>query len=154
MVDQSYTTTFAVDRTPSEVIDAIKDVRGWWSKELDGRSAGPGDEFRYQYEDVHRCDIRVTEVVPGRKVSWLVLDNYFNFTEGEDEWTGTTIDFEVVANDERTEVRFIHHGLLPEHECFAACSSGWTFYINTSLQQLITTGEGQPNDPEKPRTAA
>jgi hypothetical protein len=29
MSDQSYTTSFSVDRTPDEVFDAINNVRGW-----------------------------------------------------------------------------------------------------------------------------
>jgi hypothetical protein len=154
MADHGFTTTFAVDRTPTEAFDAITNVRGWWSEEIGGRTDQLGAEFTYRHEDVHRCRIRVTEAVPGRKVSWLVVDNYFNFTEDETEWTGTTISFDISEKDGQTEVRFTHQGLVPAHECFEVCSTAWGFYVNDSLQSLITTGEGQPNGRGRPRLPA
>jgi hypothetical protein len=69
MADHAFTTTFTVDRTPTEAFAAITNVRGWWSEEIDGRTDQLGAEFAHHYEDVHRCRIRVTELVPGRKVS-------------------------------------------------------------------------------------
>jgi uncharacterized protein YndB with AHSA1/START domain len=154
MSDNSFTTTFTVDQTPKEVFDAVNDVRGWWTEQLDGSTTGLGDEFTYRYGDVHRCRIRITESVPGEKVAWHVLENYFNFTQDATEWTGTTITFDISEQDGRTEVRFTHHGLVPAYECFDSCSQGWTYYVNTSLANLVTTGEGQPNGPEEPQTAA
>jgi hypothetical protein len=154
MADHGFTTTFAVDRTPTEAFDAITNVRGWWSEEIDGRTDQLGAEFTYRHEDVHRCRILVTEAVPGRKVSWLVVGNYFNFTEDETEWTGTTISFDISEKDGQTEVRFTHQGLVPAYECFEVCSTAWGFYVNGSLQSLITTGEGQPNGRGRPRLPA
>jgi hypothetical protein len=139
-----------VDQTPTEAFDAITNVRGWWSEEIDGRTDQLGAEFTYRHEDVHRCRIRVTEAVSGRKVSWLVVDNYFNFIDDQTEWTGTTISFDISEKDGQTEVRFTHHGLVPAYECFAVCSTAWGFYVNGSLRSLITTGEGQPNGRSRP----
>jgi len=50
---ESYTTTFLVDRTPEQAFDAITDVRGWWSEEIEGRSRSPGDEFAYHHKQLH-----------------------------------------------------------------------------------------------------
>jgi hypothetical protein len=138
MTDHGFTTTVAVDRTPTEAFDAISDVRGWWSKEIDGRTDQLGAEFTYRREDGHRCRIRVTEAVPGRKVSWLLVDNYVNFTEDETEWTGTAISFDISEKDGQTEVRFTQQGLVPEYECFEVCSTSWGCYVNGSLQSLGT----------------
>lgn len=44
MAEHGFTTTFAVDRTPTETFDAITDVRGWWSEEIDGRTDQLGAE--------------------------------------------------------------------------------------------------------------
>lgn len=154
MSEQSFTTTFSVDRTPKEVFDAITDVRGWWSEDIDGATAGLGDEFTYRNEGVHHCTMRVTEVVPERKVSWLVLDNYFDFTQDKTEWDDTSVSFEIFERDGRTEVRFTHLGLVPGYECFDVCSNAWGFYVNGSLRSLITTGEGQPNRRGRPRLPA
>jgi hypothetical protein len=142
------TTTFAVDRTPEEAFAAINDVRAWWSGEIDGRTDTLGAEFTYRVTDIHYSKFRITELVPARKVSWLVLDSYLSFIEDKEEWTGTTVEFEVFEQDGRTQVRFTHAGLVPEHECYEVCSNAWGEYINGSLKALIATGAGRPNSYE------
>ena len=141
----NFTTSFTVDQTPAEAFAAITNVRGWWSENIEGSTDKLDDEFTYRHEDVHRCKLRLTEVIPDQKVAWLVLDNYFNFTQDTTEWTGTEIIFEVSAKGNQTEVRFTHLGLVPEYECFDICSNAWGSYINGSLRSLMTTGKGQPN---------
>jgi len=79
---------------------------------------------------------------------WLVEDAYLNFTEDPAEWKGTEITFEIADRAGQTEIRFTHLGLVPDYECFDACSSAWGFYINVSLRSLITTGTGHPNPTE------
>lgn len=148
MTDPNFTTTFSVDQTPAEVFAAINNVRGWWSEEIEGGTERLGDEFTYRHKDVHQCRIKLTEVTPGKRVVWSVLENYFNFTEDKSEWTGTEVCFEIAERDGRTEVHFAHLGLVPEYECFDICSSSWGFYINGSLRSLIATGKGQPNEKE------
>jgi hypothetical protein len=153
MTNQNFTTTFSVDQTPEEIFKAINNVRGWWSEEIEGGTDTLGAEFKYHYKDVHRCKMKITEFVPGQKVVWVVLDNYFNFTEDKTEWKGTKVIFEVSKIDDKTQLRFTHEGLVPEYECFNVCSNAWGSYINGSLRSLITTGKGQPNQKEKGRDA-
>src|SRR5262245_10301646 len=137
MNSQNYTTTFVVDQTPEEVFDAINNVRGWWSEEIEGSTDRLG-VFKYHYKDVHRCTIRITELVPGRKVVWHVLDNDFNFVKDKGEWKDTDIVFDIARKGEKTELRFAHVGLVPSYECYDVCSVAWATYINGSLRKLIT----------------
>ncbi|MEV6280175.1 SRPBCC domain-containing protein [Nocardia sp. NPDC051832] len=143
-----FTTTFQVDRTPDDVFSAIIDVRGWWSREINGVTDEVDEEFDYRYQDVHRCTIRVVELVPGRKVVWRVVDNYFNFIDDQAEWKDTEIVFDIVATDGGAEVRFTHVGLVPQYECYDVCSNAWGGYLEGSLRSLISTGLGQPNPRE------
>lgn len=140
-----FTATFAVERTPRETFEAITNVRGWWSQEVEGVTDQVGGEFNYHYQDVHHCRIRVTELVPGRKVAWLVLDNYFNFIQDQAEWKDTRVVFEISEIEGGAEVHFTHVGLVPQYECFEVCSNAWGGYLGGSLRNLINTGEGQPN---------
>ncbi len=149
MTVQSYTSTLTVDQTPKEAFDAITNVRGWWSGEIDGRTDQLGEEFTYRYEDVHYSKQRITEFVPDEKVVWLVLDAYLSFVEDKTEWNGTKVIFEVAEKGDKTEIRFTHQGLVPEYECYDNCSNAWGFYINSSLRDLITTGKGDPNPKEE-----
>jgi len=152
MATADFTTTIVVDQTPEEAFNAINNVRGWWSEEIEGSTNKLNAEFNYHFEDIHRCKMKLIEVIPGKKVVWLVLDNYFKFTKDKSEWTGTKIIFEIAENDNKTQIRFTHLGLVPEYECFEVCRDGWSNYIRNSLRSLITTGKGQPNGKDKPQT--
>lgn len=145
MSEDSFTTTFTVDQSPAQAFAAITNVRGWWSGEIDGRTDQVGAQFTYRYQDIHRSTQEITELIPGQRVAWHVLDGYLNFTADQTAWTGTDITFDISATDAGTEVRFTHAGLVPQDECFESCSTAWTFYIGTSLRDLITAGAGQPN---------
>ena len=149
MDNENYTVAFTVDQTPEDVFAAINNVRGWWSGEIEGSTDKLGDEWTYRYKDIHYSKQRVTELIPGKKVVWLVLDGYLNFVKDKTEWKDTKITFEISKNDNKTDVRFTHVGLVPKYECFNACSDAWGVYIKDSLQKLITTGKGQPNPKEK-----
>ena len=136
---KDYSVAFTVDQTPREVFDAITNVRGWWSGEFEGSADKAGDEFIYRYEDVHYSRQRVTELVPGKRVAWLVVDSRLSFVRAEGEWTGTQIVFDIVRKGDQTEVRFTHVGLVPEIECYGACSGAWGSIIAKSLRNLIAT---------------
>ena len=152
MSAQDFTTTLIVDQSPEEVFNAITNVRGWWSEQIEGNTAKLNDEFDYHYEDIHRCKVKLIEVIPNQKIVWLVEKNYFKFTEDETEWTGTKPTFEISEKDGKTALRFTHIGLVPDYECFDICRDSWTNYIQNSLKKLLTTGKGMPNGKDKPQT--
>jgi hypothetical protein len=152
MTTSDFTTTILVDQTPEEAFDAINNVRGWWSEEIEGSTDKLNDEFKYHYEDVHRCQMKLIEVIPAKEVVWLVMDNYFKFTKDKREWIGTKIIFDISGQNEKTQIRFTHLGLVPEYECYNICRDAWSNYIQNSLRSLITTGKGQPNSTGNPRT--
>ena len=149
MKTESYTISYTVDRSPQEVFDAINNVRGWWSGEIDGRTDKLGAEFTYRYQNLHRTTQKITELVPGKKVVWRILDSYINFVKDKAEWNGTDVVFEIVKQGAKTELRFTHVGLVSAIECYGKCAGAWGFYINESLRNLITTGEGDPNEKER-----
>ena len=133
-----FRTTFTVDRTPEEVFAAINDVRGWWTGDIQGGSDALGDEFTYRHEDVHRSTQRVTHLVPGRRVEWLVTDAHLSFSADPAEWEGTRVVFDIRPGQDGTEVSFTHVGLSPEAECYESCSSAWGYFVNGRLRRRIT----------------
>ena len=141
----NFTTAFSVDKTPQEVFDAVKNVRGWWSEAIEGSADEVGASFKYRHGDLHLSTQRITELVPGKKVVWHVLDSRINFVKDKTEWNGTDIVFEIARKGAKTELRMTHVGLVPSLECFEDCKGGWGFYFNDSLRRLITTGKGQPD---------
>jgi activator of Hsp90 ATPase-like protein len=148
MNSQDFSAVISVDETPEQAFRAIQNVRGWWSENPEGSTDKVGDEFTYRYKDVHSCTMRLIEIVPNKKVAWLVLDNYFKFTKDKNEWKGTKVVFVLANKGSKTEIRFTHLGLVPEYECFNICSNAWGSYINGTLRSLIATGKGEPNPKE------
>jgi hypothetical protein len=145
MGTNDFTATFTVDQTPAAVFAAVNHVRGWWSGEIEGRTDHLGAEFSYRYGDVHFSRQVITECTPDSRVVWHVVDSYLDFVEDKAAWTGSDISFDITPIGDRTEVRFTHLGLTPDDECFDGCSSAWSFYVNSSLRDLITAGVGHPN---------
>src|ERR1700690_495248 len=145
---KDFTTTFSVDQSPEEVFDAINNVRGWWSEEMDGSTDKLGPEFKFHYKDFHRSTQKITELVPRKKVVWHVSEAKLNFVKNKTEWIGTDVVFEIARKGDKTELRFTHVGLVPAFECYGDCSGAWGFYIGDSLRSLIATGKGDPNTKE------
>jgi len=138
----SYTTTFGVSQSPEAAFAAIIDPRAWWSGAFEGDTTAIGDVFTYRYLDIHYSRQEVTELVPGRRVAWHVLESDLSFLKDRSEWTGTTIAFDIVHTGSQSEITFTHVGLKPEVECYDTCTDAWGALIQGSLKQLIETGTG------------
>ena len=146
--DSNFNLTFLVDQSPAEVFEAVKNVRGWWSENLEGGSEELNDEFIYRHGSFHYSKHKLTEVIPFQKIVWLTIDSKLTFVEKQNEWNGTEMIFEISKEGGQTKLKITHLGLIPDFQCFEGCSKGWTHYLKNSLLPLITKGKGIP-DPKK-----
>lgn len=151
MKNKDFSTTLLVDATPQKVFDAINNVRGWWSENIDGDTNKINSEFLYHYQDVHRAKMKIIEMLPNKRVVWHVLDNYFKFTKDETEWKDTRVILDLSEQNGKTALKFTHQGLVPAYECFQICQDAWTHYIQSSLKDLITTGKGNATPKDEDR---
>lgn len=136
--------SLAVNVPAQEVFRSINSVSKWWTENIEGSSQKLNDEFTVRFDDVHVSTQKLIEVVPDKKVVWLVTDSKLNFVEDKEEWTDTKISFEIYSKDDKTEIQFTHIGLVPAVDCYQDCSNAWSHYIRGSLLSLITTGKGAP----------
>lgn len=144
MKNQDYSVTISTDASAHEVFKCINNVSAWWTENLVGSSENLHDEFTVTFGEVHVSTQKIVEVVADRKAVWLVTYSNLNFIKKRDEWTGTKISFKVAERNGKTFVTFTHHGLVPDVECYDACSNAWGPYIQQSLLNLINTGKGMP----------
>lgn len=145
MKTKDFTLSFTVDQTPEEVFDAINNVPAWWPGEVKGETGKLGGVFTYRVEGAHYTKQKITEFVPGKKVTWHVTEAEISFVKDKEEWKGTDIIFEIAKNGAKTEVRFTHKGLASAFECYKECSNAWGMLVNGNLRRLVTTGKPQPS---------
>lgn len=143
MGTKDFTTVITTDQSAEDVFSAIKNVRGWWSglygEEFEGSSEKLNDEFTFRAgEGMHYSKQKLVELVPGKKITWLVTDSKLDFLENKSEWTNTKICFEISKQGAKTQIHFTHMGLVPEIECYDSCAPAWTQYVQEKLLSLIT----------------
>jgi len=143
MKTSDFTTSILVERPPKEVFEAINNVRGWWSENIEGKTDELNGEFTHR-DKYLLVTFKIVQLTP-QKIVWEVLESHCNkFLENLHEWEGTRIVFELAEQGDKTEIRFNHRGLVPQFECYGACSKAWDYFITTSLKNLIGTGKGDP----------
>ena len=146
MKNKNFTATLIVDQTPEEVFNVVRNVRGWWSgyysEEIKGDTEELNDEFSFRAGGgAHYSRQKLIEVIPNKKIVWLVTDSKLDFLEKKDEWTGTKVSFDISAKGNKTELAFTHEGLTPEIECYNSCAPAWSQYLQNKLLPLITKGK-------------
>ena len=145
MQHQDFTTTILVDQTPEQALEAVTNLRGWWSEDIEGKPDQLNEVIHYKYKDVHLCKLQLTEKTPGKRAVFHVLDNYFSvFSKDKTEWINTDLIFDLSTQNGKTKIQFTHKGLVPDYECYDVCNVAWRTYVNQSLYNLITKGKGQP----------
>ena len=141
--DADYTATFEVSYSPAEVYKCItENVARWWGgKDLAGRTSQLKDEFSIHHPGAHYSKQIVAELIPDKKVVWLVQESVLHWlTRDPQEWIGTQMIFELTGTGDKTTLHFTHQGLTPDKESYIRCSQGWDMVINDWLFHLITDG--------------
>lgn len=141
MTNNNYTATIEVAQSPKEIFNAINAVTKWWSKDFEGNSTKLNDEFIINHPNQHYSKQKLIQVIPNKKIVWLVTESKLNWLKNNtEEWTNTQMIFEISTKDDKTILLFTHEGLSPEKECYAMCEKGWDMIIKDWLFHLITTG--------------
>jgi hypothetical protein len=142
MKNKNFSATIEVASSPKEVMDRISNVSKWWSRDYEGNSTKLNDEFVINHPGRHYSKQKLIEVIPDKKVVWLVTDSNLNWIEKDkNEWTNTKMIFEIIEKGDKTVLYFTHEGLVPEKECYAMCEQGWNKIIREWLFKFISEGK-------------
>ena len=133
----------------NETTKRISKVPEWWGITFSGNSEKQNDKFVIKMGGDSFFNFTITELIPGKKVVWLVTDCYMPWYANKKEWTNTKLVFDLSENNGGTAVNFTHDGLTPDVECYKDCEPGWTHWIQTSLFSYLTKGKGVFREPTK-----
>jgi hypothetical protein len=146
-----YSFAIEVAKSPKDIFNhLLYDIAKFWPEEVEGEGSKLNDEFIFKTGDSHYSKNKVIELVPNKKLVWLVTDSLRktdNF-----EWTGTKMLFELIPHDDQTQVTFTYDGpvLKTESERLAQVCD---FVIKENLFKLLSNEKTAPLHPNKSFTA-
>lgn len=131
-----------------EAIKKISNVPAWWGVTFTGSAEKQNDTFTVKMGGDSFFNFTVTEMIPGKRVVWLVSDCNMPWYSDKKEWANTKLVFDLAEDNGATTLTFTHEGLTPDVECYKDCEPGWTHWIRTSLFSYFTTGKGDFKQPK------
>src|SRR5665213_3205046 len=117
----------------AEAIKKISNVSEWWGVTFSGSAEKQNDKFTIKMGGDSFFDCTVAELIPYKRVVWLVTDCYMPWISDKKEWTNTKMIFDLTESNGETTLNFTHEGITPNVECYKLCKPGWTHWITTSL---------------------
>ncbi len=141
MNKENFTYSFQSSKTPEVIFELLLNIEQWWSglyeETIKGKSHRLNDEFSFKAGGgVHDTTQKLVELIPNKTIVWLVTKSNLSFASNPNEWTNTKIRFDLSKEGDKTLVIFTHDGLVPQFECYDACSGGWTGYLANLEKKL------------------
>ena len=140
---QDFTYSLTVKASAKDALNKISQVNLWWAKDFKGKASKLNDKFSVHFGDTY-VDFRISEVIPDKKITWLVTDCNLHWIKDKKEWKNTECIWTLTEKDGKTQIDFVHKGVTPESECYESCKPGWTHHLKDSLLKLIDEGKGFP----------
>lgn len=141
MNTQDFTFSFTSPKSAAAIFNLLLDIDQWWSglyaENIQGKSQELHDEFSFHAGGgVHYSKQKLMELIPERKIVWLVTESKLASFNDPEEWTNTKIGFDLAPEGDQTRVTFTHEGLIPKFECYGSCSGAWTGYLEKLAERL------------------
>ena len=149
METKNFHSSISAKINAGEALKKISNVREWGGVTFSGSAEKQNDRFTIKMGGDSFFNFTVTELIPGKRVVWLVTDCNMPWYSDKKEWADTKLIFDITENNGVTDLNFTHDGLTPDVECYKDCAPGWTHWIKTSLFSYFTTGKGVFRAPTK-----
>jgi uncharacterized protein YndB with AHSA1/START domain len=136
MGKNDFTSSIAANISADEAVKKISNVPEWWGITFSGSSEKQNDKFIVKMGGESFFNFTVAELVPGKRIVWLIPDCNMPWYSDKKEWANTKLIFDLTGNNDVTELKSTHEGLTPNVECYNDCAPGWTHWIQerTCLQ--------------------
>ena len=121
-----------------QAVATAEGIRNWWTRDvaLESRAGGAGEFGFYGHRFV--INVRVDELVPPHRVAWSIASS------GQPAFAGTTVSFDLHAQNGETTLSFAHRGFKAADGGYADATTRWGYYL-LSLKRYLKTGSGMPN---------
>ena len=149
MKNKDFNRSISANISVSEAVKRINNVSHWWGVTFSGSCEKQNDKFIVKMGGDSFFNFTVEELIPDKKLVWLVTDCNMPWYSDKKEWANTKLIFDLSENSGVTTLHFTHEGLTPNIECYKDCEPGWTHWITTSLLAYFTTGKGVFRQPTK-----
>lgn len=135
-----------IEASPQATYAAVTEQSGlsaWWTR---AEAVAEVDSIaRFWFgadEGAPKVAMRVTELVPGKKVVWQCIAG---------PWVETgEFSFDIKPHERGSVLLFAHRGWPEDDEFYMHCNCKWGFFLGVSLKGCLETGEGKPGplDPD------
>lgn len=111
----NYTVSIDVDKTAKHVFACLtQDIDKYWPEAIEGVCSKLNDEFIFSTGEDHYSKNRVIAFMPGKKLTWLVIDS-IRKTDGF-SWNDSTMNFDLHPQGNKTRLSFTYDGAVLEDE--------------------------------------
>ena len=93
MEQKNFQSSITASISAVEATKKISKVPEWWGVTFTGNSEKQNDTFVVKMGGDSFFNFTVTELIPGRRVVWLVTDCYMPWISNKTEWTNTKLIF-------------------------------------------------------------
>src|SRR4051812_37491395 len=141
---EDFTATLSLPASPDAIAALFASSEGvsrWWGATQGDAQVGGTLVTAFGEHGVNA--VRVLEAGPTRVVWESIGADGGKGTTHEQEWMGTTLEFDIAPAAVGTDLRFRHAGLTPQLACWEDCFAGWTHFM-ASIQAYAETGTGHP----------
>jgi len=139
---ENFTRSISVNISAAEAMNKISKLTDWWGVTFSGTCEKQNDKFLIKMGGDSFFNMTVAELLPRKKIVWLVTDCNMPWYSDKKEWLHTKLIFDFTECNGLTTLTFTHQGLTPAIECYKDCEPGWNHWITRSLFSYLTTGKG------------
>jgi uncharacterized protein YndB with AHSA1/START domain len=127
-----------VRSSPEKIYKALTTKVGaanWWTVQTEiGNKVG--DINIFDFGERYHNKMEIVDLQPNKRVEWKCI-------EGDKEWIGTTLTFEMEKKDDHSVLKFTHADWREETDFFASCNYHWGYYLR-SIKLYCESGKGTP----------
>ncbi len=130
-----------ISASPEAVFKAVATKEGlsnWWTRDGVRGDSSEGSKLEFYFGSPDPAAVmEVTGMKSDRQIAWSCV-------EGESEWVGTKLTFDLTPKDATTVVLFTHADWRSPSEFMAHCSARWAYFL-LSLKSYVEVGKGTPS---------